>query len=229
MKRNKSFAKRRVGLTGSFTLIEMLVVIAIIGVLASMLMGAINNALSSGRLSACGSNLRQIGIALVMYSDNNDGNGPLATNAPQWDAVGQQSWMQQIFSLVSDKNLYKCPDNDKTDYAYYLGSRAAWVHAKPHGFAPVRRNLIQKPTIFVAGGDVPKGQISPGTSATQFDPLDADKDDYTQKVIGNDLHNGSQNFLFADNHAKAMMEYEPNAMTYRYQTVSDWDLQTGEN
>ena len=57
----------------NFTLIELLVVIAIIAILAAMLLPALNSAREKARQASEASNLKQIGTAIVMYSqDNND-------------------------------------------------------------------------------------------------------------------------------------------------------------
>ena len=66
----------------AFTLIELLVVIAIIALLASLLLPAMSSAREKGRRAVCISNARQIGIAIQLYAQENDGRIPYGPKAP---------------------------------------------------------------------------------------------------------------------------------------------------
>jgi prepilin-type N-terminal cleavage/methylation domain-containing protein len=80
----------------AFTLVEVLVVIAIIGILAAVLLPVLSRAKERGRTAACLSNLHQMGIALQLYVDENNNRLPVMydkatnsvpTNGPSVDIV----------------------------------------------------------------------------------------------------------------------------------------------
>jgi prepilin-type N-terminal cleavage/methylation domain-containing protein len=66
----------------AFTLIELLVVIAIIAILASLLMPVLGRSKEKAKGLACINNLKQLGVAVRLYSDANEGKLPNAESLP---------------------------------------------------------------------------------------------------------------------------------------------------
>ena len=63
-----------------FSLIELLVVVAIIGILASLLAPSLKSARKKSKSAVCKSTIAQLGVSAYMFADDNDGRIPLSTS-----------------------------------------------------------------------------------------------------------------------------------------------------
>lgn len=95
--------------TEAFTLIELLVVIAIISIIAAILFPVFAQVREKARQTTCASNERQLGIALIQYTQDYDEKLPCGL--PSGGGEESIGWAGQIFPYVRDKVVYKCPDD----------------------------------------------------------------------------------------------------------------------
>lgn len=102
-----------------FTLVEVLVVIAVVAILSSILMPVFGRARAAARGTACVSNLRQIGQAFSMYTQDWDSYLPGA--APYVSvATPSRAWMVALQPYMVDRRVWVCPENvvPAPSYAY---------------------------------------------------------------------------------------------------------------
>ena len=104
-------ASRQRGLRRAFTLIELLVVIAIIAILAAMLLPALAKAKQKAKQTGCINNMRQIGLALVMYADNyNQYPANFWQSGPPGNGNQTYVWAPRLLSLMANnRNAFSCP------------------------------------------------------------------------------------------------------------------------
>ena len=103
--------------THGFTLIELLVVIAIIAILAAILLPVFAAARERARQTTCASNLKQLGLAIMQYTQDYDESPPNGTSytSTAYNSVcanhALQGWAGQIYPYVKSSRVYTCPDD----------------------------------------------------------------------------------------------------------------------
>jgi prepilin-type N-terminal cleavage/methylation domain-containing protein len=116
-----------------FTLVELLVVVTIIGVLVAMFLPALARAKESARRTLCANNLKGLGLACMIYSNDNKnqamdaGGYPNMLPGADWNSYGrycidpiQRRRLYKDYGLIELKNWW-CPSGPTSDASYPLG------------------------------------------------------------------------------------------------------------
>ena len=185
-----------------FTLIELLVVIAIIAILAAILFPVFARARENARRASCSSNLKQIGLGIMQYTQDYDENYPIRNN----DASG--NWAQTVQPYVKSTQLFKCPSNTGKEIMQGgLGPPAPQIPASygtnhrlmPDRNEPVGLSVLQSASqkIMVSESGYNWNDYgAPWWTNTEWQ--DAGAKGYFHG------HLGQGNYLFADGHVKSL-------------------------
>jgi len=211
-----------------FSLIEMLVVIAIIGILSSMLLPSLLSAQQSALSISCLSKMRHISLGFNMYSSENNNRIPISydpSNALNWHSYIYPIICEDVKStdgqweMASNSQLF-CPSDDGkygtklTTYAMnaYAGTLNWWGFSRN-----IKLNItkIRNPGTVYLVGEKESGATSGGyyITKTAFINLFSWLDDESTKQSRMALrHNMGENFIFFDGH----MKYENAANVYDF-------------
>jgi len=209
-----------------FTLIELLVVIAIISILAAILFPVFARARESARRTSCLSNLKQIGLGIMMYVQDYDEIYPrtVQKNDQVLDIPGLQRvsfsdsdawlWYTMIYPYVKSVQVYRCPSAPVVGtYPTYGNYGANYYVMTYHSTAPVNMAAVEAPAttyMLLDGGGYTmspsrvrgpdKGWEIPGTAA--YNTGSGTVSAAYQSDWKNGRHFDGLNMSFADGHAK---------------------------
>ena len=191
------------------TLVELLIVVAIVALLTALLFPVFSHARSHTYQATCGSNLKQIGLAAMLYAQDYDGRVfPSLRYADDSGVI--TAWCDcqvnkphphadkscgPLSTYIKNVGIWTCPAASDTAVTY--GLNIAFVRAEIAGGSPVRLAQISSPseTILVADRvPIPPDDLGEG-------PYLCLPTDHQPVVQGR--HSGLANVLWADGHLRA--------------------------
>lgn len=191
---------------GAFTLIELLIVIAVIAILAALLLPALSRAKESVRATQCLSQMRQIGLAVQLYAEENEEEFPCSQHSAF--SRGQLTWGRAIapqlgYDRVRWTNLlagaYHCP-SDRRPSPWSYGQNVYFelgpdddYEGKPQTWR--RTSGVPKPsaTVLHAENASSADHIMPNFWTSPQDAVD----------VASRRHSQRANYTFVDGHAEA--------------------------
>ncbi len=204
----------------AFTLIELLVVIAIIAILAAVLFPVFAQAREAAKATVCLSNLKQMGLSIVLYSDDYDQVLPMDSHS----GGSQHSWNVTLQHYAKSKLLFRCPSDTSVNFdrplpnrlltrkssygtnfymTAYLPGEEDLPTSQTSGFTSLSQIAAPARTIYIA--EMKKNLVS-----DHFHPAwwYADNPDFSfedpQQTLETALHAGGANYVFLDGHAKKL-------------------------
>lgn len=194
-----------------FTLVEILIALAVIALVGAILLPVFSRARGAGRGSACAGNLRQIGVAIQLYAADYNRFYPHTDNyTTGWKS--ECAWADRVMRYVKNPTVFECPT---AEYGDYIPGCPPDSEQKDEDGLPINhdgsydlnklivkgRGLVhevrfQHPsdTISVLDGS---GRIL----ATGLDPI-ADVQALYNSGVKKARHSGGSNVLFLDGHVK---------------------------
>ena len=209
----------------AFTLIELLIVIAIIAILAAILFPAFARARENARRASCQSNLKQIALGLRQYTQDYDekfpgwyidlNNSGGYTSSNPVGPTSDQGWTEMIQPYLKSKQILQCPSertppcpetSNGTGYSDYflnsnVGGRRIGIAGEQPTAGGINEAQLAASSLTLLGGD--GGAYESENQMSSWPYNSADPGTYRRHLSGN-------NFAFCDGHVKW---YRPEKIT----------------
>lgn len=223
-----------------FTLIEILVVVAIISLLTAILFPVFARARENARRTSCMSNLKQLALGMAQYSQDYDGHFPVKSVCGSNTACGPYGWADAIQPYLKSYQVLQCPSDPNppnsspssayyVDYAYNLWIGGYHVVTGAVYAAGLSYSDFTQPSLSVVlcditangqGGGVSDGFVtgctSPAQSTCGWFISNPRTDTGLAYLPGSIRHLEGANMAFVDGHVKW---YKGNLSTNRMENV----------
>ncbi len=203
----------------AFTLIELLVVIAIIALLAAILFPAFASARDRARAASCASNMKQLGLGVQMYIQDNDqrlffrsGTSDSTKNS-RVGSTGHnpaQLWWNQLLPYIKTSSLFTCPSDNASTASPGIGTatipRSYVAAASIEGLGDAQISNASQAIVFTEKWGVDPAGAAIGESWLEAFDGDMSPDSRNPTVYQMakfaSRHQGGMECAFYDGHAK---------------------------